>query len=196
MAFYSAKDKGRVAVSLIQKRMDNFRAPPKGEPWIWMTEEMLFSPSFTSLSANAQRAFWRVTGEYLKKNRNENGRLIITHPDFIAYGVTGRLVADAIDELVFKGLIRVQRGKAADGTPHPTLFRLTMFGDFEGSPPSNDWKAIGDVDAVRWLQGARARKASERAEKAGRKKKSSLHEGEIARFTKVKLSQGSGGGSR
>lgn len=195
MAVYSLKDKNRIAVGLTQKLVDKFRAPPKGEPWIWTTEEMLFSPSFTSLSPNAHRAFWRIMGEYLKKNRNENGRLIVTHPDFIAYGVTGRLVADAIDELVFKGLIRVQRGKAADGTPYPTLFRLTMFGDCEGSPPSNDWKVIGDTDAARWCQGARARKASERADKAGRKKKSPLHEGEIARFTKVKLPQGSGGGS-
>lgn len=195
MAVYSPKDKGRIAVSIGQKLIDKFRAPPKGEPWIWTTEEMIFSPAYTSLSANAHRAFWRVMGEYLKKNRHDNGRLIITHPDFIAYGVTGRLVADAIDELVFKGLIRVQRGKAADGTPHPTLFRLTMFGDFEGSPPSNDWKAVGNEEAARWWQGARARKASERADKAGRKKKTSLHESEIARFTNVKLPQGSGGAS-
>jgi len=186
MGVYSPKDKGRIAQSRGEKLVDKHRRPPKDMPWIWVTEEWIFSPAVMSLSPNASRAIWRIIGEYLKGGRKNNGRLIVTHPDFITYGVTGRLVADAIDELTFKGLIRVLRGRAADGTPHPNLYRLTFFGDWEGAPPSHDWKGLGEEDAARWEK-VRHAKAAERSSKVGRKKKTSLHESEVARFTKVKL---------
>jgi hypothetical protein len=186
MAVYSPKDRTRLAQTRAEKQIDTYRRPPKDMPWIWVTEELIFSPAFTSLSANASRAIWRIIGEYLKVGRKDNGQLIVTHPDFIAYGVTGRLVADAIDELVYKGLIRVKRGKAADGTAHPSLYRLTFFGDHEASSPTNDWKAIGKEEVAQWDK-VRAAKAFERSTKAGRKKKTSIHESEIAHLTKVKL---------
>lgn len=192
MSKFDPRDKSKTAVPRRDKLVNSYRSPPKGTPWIWLTEDFIFSPAYKSLSANAQRVLWRVIGEYLNKNRNENGRLIVTHPDFVAYGATGRLIADAIDELIFKGLIRARRGKAADGTSHPTLFRMTFFGDFEGSAPTHDWKALGPEDVERWAK-VRASRALDRAEKAGRKKKSSIHESEIAHFTKVKLPGGSGG---
>lgn len=186
MAVYSERDKGRIAQTMVQKLTDKHRRPPKDVPWIWVTEEWIFSPAFTSLSANAIRALWRIIGEYLRGGRKDNGRLIVTHPDFIAYGVTGRLVADAIDELTYKGLLRVQRGRGADGTPYPNRYRLTFFGDFEGAAPTNEWKGFGPEDVAKW-DTLRSQKAEDRAKKAGRKRKSSLHEGEIPRFTNVKF---------
>lgn len=194
MAQVNPRDKSRSALPRRDKRVNVYRTPPQGTNWIWLTEDFISSPAYTSLSINANRALWRIIAEYLAKNRNENGQLIVTHPQFVAHGVTGRLIADAIDELVFKGLVRALRGRAADGTPHPTRFRLTFYGDRDGNAASHDWKAIGSDDTLRW-EDVRPSKAAERSGKAGRKKNSSLHEGEIPHCTFVKLTASSGGSS-
>jgi hypothetical protein len=180
MATYSPRDRSRTAGSKTEKMRDNFRKPPKDEIWIWITEGMILSPAFTSLSVNAGKAFWRIIVEYLKTGRKENGNLIVTYPNFRDYGVTWSFIGDAIDELVYKGLVRVKRGRAGDGTAHPNLYCLTFVGDHEGCAPSNDWKGISQEDADRWPE-VRGKRAAERSKRAGRKRKSSLHEHGIAR---------------
>lgn len=185
MAVYHDREKTRLVQTRTEKMIDKNRRPPEGMPWIWLTEEMIFCPAYGSLSTNAHRALWRIVGEYLRKGRRENGRLVVTHEDFQAYGVTGRLIADAIDELIYKGFLRVQRGKSGDGTPHPNLYCLTFYGDHSGVAASNDWRATDEEKASNW-QKIRRRKAQDRARRAGRKKKSSTDESEIPHCTFVK----------
>ncbi|WP_287250013.1 hypothetical protein [Mesorhizobium sp.] len=95
-----------------------------------MTRDFMESDAFRSLSGNAHRALFQILIEHVSHAALCNGRLIVTHTQFIEYGVTGEYVADATGELEFKGIIRVQRGKAGDGTSHPNTYRLTFTGDY------------------------------------------------------------------
>lgn len=98
-------------------------APPRSEEsgrddgslrWQWFTIQLLESPAFTTLSANACRAFFRIVIEHTSHAALENGKLVVTHPQFVSYGVTGEYVADALDELEYKGLIKfAAAGRAA-----------------------------------------------------------------------------------
>lgn len=110
-----------------------------------------------------------------------NGRLRVTHDQFRKRGCTGELIADAIEELEYKGLVKVQRGRAADGTPHPNYYQLTFVGDHEGSPPTNEWKKVSAERCVQWGETERAARAQKRKRKAERQRKSSLREPELAR---------------
>ncbi len=92
--------------------------------------------------------------------------------------MTGEYVADALDELEYKGLIKMERGKAGNGTAHPTVFTLTFDGTFDGAPASNEWKRFTLAEARLWSEAVRKQRAAARAV-VGRKSKSSLRVSEI-----------------
>lgn len=155
-SIFNPRDRSRTSIGKTGKMREKFRSPPRygdkeiGQAWAWFTEELLSSPAFTSLSANAMRVFFRVVVEYLRQGREKNGHLIVTHADFCAQGVSRNLVGDAIDELTYKGLISVSRGRSAEGTPYPNRFRLTYLGDDEGGPWTNDWRKCSQEHADNW----------------------------------------------
>ncbi|GAB2205946.1 hypothetical protein ROS1_27620 [Roseibium sp. ROS1] len=186
MSYQNPRDKSRTSSGKKANLREKFRSPPKygehesGKAWIWETEEFLSSPAYTSLSINALRIYNRIKVEYLRQGRIGNGDLIVTHDNFRDFGASANLVADAIDELVFKGLVTVRRGKAADGTPHPNLFRITSFGTDKGEPWTNEWKAITAEDVERWPE-VRANQRAVRRSKAAKKKKRSLSEQRVSR---------------
>uniref|UniRef100_UPI003BAAA20B hypothetical protein n=1 Tax=Stappia sp. TaxID=1870903 RepID=UPI003BAAA20B len=155
---FNPRDKSRTAVSKTDKMREQYRSPPRtskgdlGQAWIWLTEDLISSPAFRTLSLNAYRVFFRILAEYLQHGRTGNGDLIVTHADFQAAGASQNLIADAIEELTFKGLIQVRRGRAADGTPHPNRFRITYLGTDAGEPWSNEWKGVTEERAGKWAE--------------------------------------------
>lgn len=144
MARYSPRDRNRIEEGTHTKRIRKFNRPPEGEGkdsrWVWHTREFKMSFAVRSLSLNARRSLDRIEVEHCDHAGLENGNLIVTHANFIEYGVSQNLVADAIDELSFKGLIKVERGVASDGSSHPNRYRLTFYGCHEAAAPTNDWK--------------------------------------------------------
>lgn len=186
MPEFNPRDKSRTSPGKTRTMVrKNTRPPQVGEKsvdgdqrWQWLTVEMMASAAFTMLSSNATKAFFRLLIEHASHAALENGRLIVTHAQFVEYGVTAEYVADAIDELEYKGLIKVKRGRAAAGTAHPNLFTLTFVGDFEGAPPTNDWRRCTRETCARWTKIDRKAAADQRG-KVGRKKKSSLRVSEI-----------------
>lgn len=155
------------------------KPPTDQNGWQWLTSDLLYSPAVRTLSLNAHRAFMRLCLENVAHGSLHNGKLIVTHQQFIEYGVTGEYVADAIDELEFKGLIRVKRGRGGLGTSHPNLYRLTFLGDWEGAPATNDWKRFTMAAAKAWSETIRKQVAEARCQ-VGRKKKTPLREPEIS----------------
>lgn len=158
-------------------------APPSGTDdgslrWQWFTIQLLESTAFTTLSANACRAFFRIVIEHASHAALENGKLVVTHPQFVSYGVTGEYVADAIDELEYKGLIKVRRGRAGSGVAHPNRFTLTFVGDHEGVPPTDEWKRCTAERCRKWSETDRKIAADKRG-RVGRKKKIPLRNPEI-----------------
>ena len=114
--------------------------PPKDEPWIWMTHPLMESPAWRSLSPNGRKVMDRVLIEHMSHGGSENGNLIVTHSDFAGYGVTRRLITQAINEVEFLGLAIPKRGGRWHGTNHATKFRITWMCDRTGAPATNEWK--------------------------------------------------------
>ena len=56
----TGRSTGRVADKRIRSRL----GPPKGEPWVFQTVQMLESPAYQSLSINARRALDRLEIEH------------------------------------------------------------------------------------------------------------------------------------
>jgi hypothetical protein len=161
--------------SMVQK---NTKPPKDQGGWMAVTKDILESSSYRSLSANAHKALDRLRVEHISHMRSENGNLIVLHEQFYDYGVTAEYVADALDELAYKGLIKMRKGRAGNGTAHPTIFTLTFDGTRDGLPATNDWKKITEEQTERWSKVERKRKMEDRAA-LGRKRKSSLRDSEI-----------------
>ena len=127
------------------------RSPPKGEPWIWLTRDMLASASMRSLSLTGRRLLDFLLIEDMNHAGTENGALMATKDQLIAFGLSRRLIASAIRELVFLGLVRVERGRfTRGGVKAPNLYRLTFYADKDGSPATNEWKGMTEEAIAVW----------------------------------------------
>ena len=117
----------------------------------------LASPSMRALSLTGRRLLEFLLIEDMNHAGTENGVLMATKDQLIAFGLTRRLIADAIREVVFLGLVRVERGRFTQGgVKTPNLYRLTFYADAEGHPPTNEWKGT-TVEAIAVWKGDRSR---------------------------------------
>ena len=83
----------------------------------------------------------------------KNGALMATHDQLIAFGLSRRLVSEAVRELVFLGLVRAVRGRLTrGGVKAPNLYRLTFYADNDGSPATNEWKGKTEEAISAWKQ--------------------------------------------
>lgn len=126
-------------------------APPQGEPWVWLSAALLASPAWRSMSVNARRALDRLMLEHMAHGGKENGKLQVTHRDFIEAGVSRDFVADAIDELEHLRLIRItSRGRGGTGITHANRFLLTWMPE-KGSRFCDDpWKSTDQARVGEW----------------------------------------------
>jgi hypothetical protein len=178
-AIFNPRDRSRTTAGKTYNLVRKHTKPPADQNgWGWLTRDFMESTAFRSLSPNASRALFRILIEHVSHGALHNGKLIVRHPQFIEHGVTGEYVADALDELEFKGVIRINRGRGGAGMSHPNLYRLTFTGDFEGAPATNEWQRCTAEKAKVWSETVRNLKA-ERRSKVGRKKNSPLRDSEI-----------------
>ena len=133
-------------------------SPPKGEPWVWLTRELLASPAWRSQSPNARRLVDFLLIEHTNHAGTENGALPATHEQLEAYGLTKNCITPAIKESTFLGLIRFERGGRWGGVKRPSVFRLTFFADRDGNPPTNEWKGKTAEAIAEWKKDLRYRK--------------------------------------
>lgn len=138
--------------------------------WIPITSEYLSSNVVRSLSINARKVLDMLKVEHISHAGVHNGKLITTHRQLIEAGVTAEFVADAVEELVFKGLIKCRRGRAGDGTPHPNIYTLTFAWQYDGTAPTNEWRRKSDEQIKQWKE-QRKINATKRKKKHGAKKK-------------------------
>lgn len=117
------------------------RSPPKDKPWTWVTRELLCSPAWRAQSTNCRRLMDFLMVEHINHAGTENGKLMATHLQLEAYGLTRNCIADAILEARFLGLVRFDRGGRWGLTKLPSIFRLTFYTDRDGVPATNEWKA-------------------------------------------------------
>jgi hypothetical protein len=148
LAIFNPRDKSRTeggkTFNLVKK---NTQPPSDQGGWIAISREFLESAAYRSLSVNGRKALDRLMIEHIGHGRTRNGKLIVTHEQFIDYGVTCDFVADALDELAYKGLLKMEKGRAGNGTAHPTIYTLTFDGTHDGLPASNPWKRFTMAEA-------------------------------------------------
>lgn len=177
---FNPRDKSRTTggktFSMVKK---NTQPPANQGGWMAITREFLESAAYRSLSVNGRKALDRLIVEHIAHGRSENGKLIVTHDQLFEYGVTFGSIADALEELAYKKLVKMVKGRAGNGTAHPTIFTLTFDGTHEGAPATNEWKRFTMAEARLWSEVVRKQLAEARS-KPGRKKKSSLRDSVVS----------------
>ncbi len=137
---------GRSTARAMDAKFRERLGPPKDEPWIWLTREMLESAAFRSLSRRAQQCLFRICIENMAHAGRENGGLIVTYEDFVAYGVRRSSIASAIRELEEAGFLAdTLRGGLAHGVAKiPSRYRLTWLVDRDGQKATNEWRRFSE----------------------------------------------------
>jgi len=120
-------------------RVGKMMKPPKGQPWVWLTRELLESDAWQSLSINARRFVDFLLLDHMNNAGCENGKLKATYDQLVKFGVTSRRrAAQAISEVEAAGLVDCHRG----GMRVATTYTLTFYSLPDGVPPTNRWKAF------------------------------------------------------
>lgn len=137
--------KGRSTGRPRNSRLASYTAPPKDDLWIYIPRKMISSRAYRSLSRASYLVLGRLIEEHLAHGRAENGRLIVTYDDFVAWGVKNRqTISNALRELEAGGFVSISHaGRASYGAArNPSRYRLTWIGTWDGNPPTNEWKAV------------------------------------------------------
>jgi hypothetical protein len=113
--------------------------PPKDEPWVWFTREMIESDAWASLGINARRVLDCLLLDHMAHAGTENGALKATYKQLQVFGVGARFAADAIREVEAAGFIDCHRG----GMRVATTYRLTWLPTKDDEPATNRWKQFG-----------------------------------------------------
>src|SRR5688572_3082954 len=101
--------------------------PPEGEPWVWLTREMLESQAWRSLTAGGHRVIERLMIEHMNHGGTRNGDLVSTYVQFQSHGISRKAVSAAIGNAQRAGFIDiVERGQRGYGIARrPSRYALT-----------------------------------------------------------------------
>jgi len=140
--------KGRASRRTNQDRKLN--GPPKYQPWVWLTAELLCSVAWRSMGINCYRLISHLLIEHCNHKGLNNGRLISTYNQLQEYGMTKSKIREAINEAEFLGLIKHKRGRRMEVLNQPNYYRLTFYPDSERGYATNEWKSITKEKINRW----------------------------------------------
>ena len=117
--------------------------PPNGEPWVWLTRELLESDAWRSMSRASRVVVDRIMLEHMAHAGTENGNLVVTYADFVKFGVRRESLPAAIADATDRGLITItEKGRASTGVDRwPSRYALGWLPLFDGAPAINRWKA-------------------------------------------------------
>jgi hypothetical protein len=114
--------------------------------------ELIKSPAWKARSIHCVRLLDRLELENCAHAGKENGYLIVTYDQFVAYGIGRRFVRPAIEEAVKLGLAKVTRQGLYRGAARrqPNLYQLTYLKSKlvpgVGAPyflePTHEWRAF------------------------------------------------------
>ena len=124
-----------------------------GEGWISYPLSMLESPPLRALSLSAVRVMHRLEIEHMHHGGAENGRLIVTHEQFGAWGIAQNAIAPAIRELVALGFVEVTE-KGCGGNENQrraNRFRLTYVNTKNREQPTHEWRKIETFEKAELL---------------------------------------------
>ena len=149
---------GRSTGRFADPRFRKMNKPPSGEPWLWLTREILESYAWRALSSSGQKVVCRIGLEHLAHGGCQNGDLPVTYRVFEAYGIGPNSISPALAEAVELGLIeRTAIGHRAWGEfkGSPARYALGWLPFHDGRPAGDHWRRFGSL--------AEARQAANRA---------------------------------
>ena len=117
-------------------------SPPKGEPWIWLTRELLASDAWRSVGMNARRFIDFLILEHMARGGKHNGQIKAPHRQLMEFGIAARFVADAIRDAENVGLVECHRG----GLRVATTYSLSWLPNHDGSMATGRWRAYRNHD--------------------------------------------------
>jgi hypothetical protein len=158
MVLHSKADAIRRSTGKSPRRIKEIKRPPKGEPWVWHTGELLVSPAWRSRSITCVRLLNFLEIEHMNHGGNENGALMATYDQLSKFGLSRCLISEAIDEAEFLGLLRSERGGRWADTNQPSTYRLTYRHDRDLNPPTNEWKKRSQDQIDGWRARRREKK--------------------------------------
>ena len=130
-------------------RRGKAQKPPAGEPWCWLTREMLASQAWRSLSINARRFMDFLLIEHMNHAGTENGGLKATYQQLEQFGLHANKISAAIVDCEKAGLIASERG----GMRVATTYTLTWLPSRHDTPASNKWKQFKVQKSTRTSEG-------------------------------------------
>lgn len=110
--------------------------PPAGEPWVWLTKELIKSDAWRSLGINERRVIDFLMLEHMAHAGKQNGRLKAPHQHLETFGIGAKYIASAIAEVERLGLIECRRG----GMRVATTFALAWLPLHDGAVLSERWR--------------------------------------------------------
>ena len=135
----ASRDAPTKAARLLRRR----NKPPAGQAWNWITDELIISDAWRSAPINTLRVVCQILLEQSAHAGRENGNLIVTWDDFVAYGINRKFVDKSIRDAVARGLIyRTQKGgMCSGGLRRPSRYGLGWLPNHVAAPAPNRWKA-------------------------------------------------------
>ena len=177
----------RVRRKKVSHDLSKVSGPPKGQPWVWRTPELLTSPAWRSQSINCRRLIEFLEVEHMHHAGLENGYLFATYDQLVEWGVTRRLVHETITQAERLGLIECHRGGRKGFTKtHLSRFRLTYLASQEVNEQGQKYYAAS-TDEWQRVSAEQAAKVTGREVKI----QNLGSEGELSQFPK-----GNSNGSR
>jgi hypothetical protein len=143
------------------------------EAWVSYPRSMISSPAMRVLSLSAIRVMHRLEEEHMAHGGAENGCLIVTHDQFIEWGIHKDSVSPGIREAVALGFVKITQPGAAgnEGYRRAARYLLTYVNSTGRLQPSHEWKAIKTVEEAEAIAAAARRAKDRRAVAAGSKNK-------------------------
>jgi hypothetical protein len=136
---------------------------PRGDNFIKRRLCLNESAAMAQLTLAAHRVLLRLEIELLHHGGTNNGKLICTYDDFVAFGIRRHAIAPAIRLLVKVGLVEITvRGWRLAAHGRPARYRITYLEAF-GKPPTDEWAA-----SVPTQKGGRRGSVRLRVDRAGR----------------------------
>ncbi len=126
----------------VDKLREKRNRPPDGEPWVWLTRELLESDAWRTAPINTRRVVERVALEHMAHAGRMNGELIVTYTDFQKWGIRSPSISAAIQDAILRGLIdRTQKGRASHGLDRwPSKYAVGWYPRRDAAAALNRWK--------------------------------------------------------
>ncbi len=139
-------------------RLKKLKGPPEGQPWCWLSRELITSAAWRARSINTIRLIDALLVDHMNHAGTENGNLMATYDQQVTWGASRPCLKGSIDEATFLGLIRVDPGGRWAGTNEPSRYRLTwLYNDRDDTPATDEWKRVTEEAIKKWKEGRRQR---------------------------------------